>query len=749
MAPADAAPYLLSLLGLSADTDHLARLSPQAIKARTFAALQQVCLSSSRQQVLVLAVENLHWIDPTSEEWLTAMVESLVGAAILLLVTYRLGYRPAWLAHSSGTQLALPRLTADDSLVLMQSVPQAEQIPERLQQAIVGKAAGNPFFLEELTRAVGARSSEHATLGIPGTIQAVLAARIDRLPPVTKRVLQAAAVIGSKVAVPLLQAITQVPTDTLAGSLRHLQTAEFLYATRLVPEPAYTFTHALTQEVAYASLLHERRRAVHAQIVDVLERRDPDRLREPVDQLAHHAFHGERWDRAVTYCRQAGAKAQAREANWEAVTYFEQALVGLAHLPESRETGEQLIDVHLALLARLWRVGELPRMLDHLHQAETLARALGDQKRLGAVFYQMSFYCNLTGERERAIEAGEHALTIAQAGADLPLKIRTNLNLGRIYLGLGDYPRAMTSLRWNVAALDGDQLRERFGERFGSAREIAFQSRTWLAKCLAELGAFGEGIALAEEVMQVAEGNDNPFIRVAAYRDLGYVYLRQGDLDKAIPVLERGLSGCRAASILGLFPTMASLLGAAYGLAGCVAEALPLLEQAVAHAVSMRLMGDQALSVTWLGEAYLLAGRLEEAHTCATQACDVSSAYKARGYQAYALHLLGDIQTCREPAEVDPAEASYRQALALAEELGMRPLQAHCHLGLGILCTQVDRPAQARAELSSAIALYRAMEMTFWLPRAEAALAGVAESGLRDRGAGSEALNARRQTAIP
>ena len=139
LAPADAAPYLLSILGLSADTDHLAGLSPQAIKARTFAALQQVCLSSSRKQGLVLAVENLHWIDPTSEEWLTAMVESLVGAAILLLVTYRPGYRPAWLAHSSATQLALSRLSADDSLVLVQSVPQSAHLPDRLQQAIVGK----------------------------------------------------------------------------------------------------------------------------------------------------------------------------------------------------------------------------------------------------------------------------------------------------------------------------------------------------------------------------------------------------------------------------------------------------------------------------------------------------------------------------------------------------------------------------------------------------------------------------------
>ena len=204
-------------------------------------------------------MENLHWIDPTSEEWLTALVERMAGAAILLLVTYRPGYRPAWLAQSYATQLALPRLTADDSLMLVQSVPQAEHLPDRLRLEIVGKAAGNPFFLEELARAVGEHDSDHATLRIPDTIQAVLAARIDRLPPVAKRLLQAAAVIGVQVSVPLLQAISEMPEDTLTECLRHVQAAELLYETGLVPEQEYTFTHALTQEVAYASLLRERR----------------------------------------------------------------------------------------------------------------------------------------------------------------------------------------------------------------------------------------------------------------------------------------------------------------------------------------------------------------------------------------------------------------------------------------------------------------------------------------------------------
>jgi class 3 adenylate cyclase len=234
LAPADEAPYLLQVLGVAADTDPLATRDPRAIRARTFATLQQVCLASSRRQALILAVENLHWIDPTSEEWLTSLVERVAGTAILVLVTYQPGYRPAWLGHSYATQLALLRLTSDDSMVLVQSVPQTEPLPERLRQEIVGKAAGNPFFLEELTRAVVEHSGLPATLRIPDTIQAVLAARIDRLPPIAKRLLQAAAVISSQVAVPLLQAITAVSDDTLASTLRHLQAAEFLY------EPAWS-----------------------------------------------------------------------------------------------------------------------------------------------------------------------------------------------------------------------------------------------------------------------------------------------------------------------------------------------------------------------------------------------------------------------------------------------------------------------------------------------------------------------------
>ena len=196
--------------------------------------------------------------------------------------------------------------------------PQTTPLSDALRREIVGKAAGNPFFLEELTRDVVAHADRHATLVIPDTVQAVLAARMDQLPPEEKRLLQTAAVIGMDVPLPLLQAVAELPDDALNRGLAHLQAVEFLYETHRFPEREYTFKHALTHEVAYEALLQERRRMLHVRIMTALEGLYADRLAEQVDRLAHHAIRGEVWDKAVTYGRQAGAKAAERSALREA-----------------------------------------------------------------------------------------------------------------------------------------------------------------------------------------------------------------------------------------------------------------------------------------------------------------------------------------------------------------------------------------------------------------------------------------------
>ncbi len=308
-------PYLLLLFGLQVEPEQLAGLSPEIIRTRTFEVLHQMGLNSSRTRPLILTVEDLHWIDASSEAYLTALVERLAGVPILLLVTFRPGYRPAWLDKSYVTQLALQPLGPQASLQVVRAVLRQTPVDAHLEQQLLAKAEGNPFFLEELAQTLVERESREAALAVPDTVQGVLAARIDLLPSPEKRLLQTAAVIGKDVPLELLQAIAGLPEAALRRSLSALQALEFIYETRFSLEHTYTFKHVLTHEVAYRSLLQEQRQTLHARIVEVLETRYADRLSEQVDVLARHALEGGLWDQACSYFRQAGLKAMARSAH--------------------------------------------------------------------------------------------------------------------------------------------------------------------------------------------------------------------------------------------------------------------------------------------------------------------------------------------------------------------------------------------------------------------------------------------------
>jgi tetratricopeptide (TPR) repeat protein len=270
-----------------------------------------------------------------------------------------------------------------------------------------------------------------------------------------------------------------------------------------------------------------------------------------------------------------------------------------------------------------------------------------------------------------------------------------------------------------VVSLTGELL----SVYFGLPVPASVYARTWLIASLAELGAFAEGSIYGEEEAQIAESVGQPHDLASASFSTGLLYLRKGDLAKASAALEHGLELCQAWNIGSWEINIASHLGYAYALSGRVSEAISLLEQAVGQIASK--IGPSALWTAYLSEAYLLAGRREEAMQLAGRALALSSERNLRGERAWVLRLLGEIAVQRDPRDVEPAEAHYCQALALAEDLGMRPLQAHCHHGLGTLYAQTGRRAQAHTALTTAIALYRAMDMTFWLPQTEVALAQV------------------------
>jgi len=726
-------PAMLTLLDVPVDDRAWQALDPPQRRQRTLDALKRLVLRESQVQPVLLVCENLHWIDTETQVLLNSLVESLPTARFLLLVNYRPEYQHGWDSKTYYAQLRLDPLPPASTDELLQALLGDDPSLAPLTPLLMARTEGNPFFLEESVRTLvetgllggepGAYRLEQPlnTLPVPATVQAVLAARIDRLPPGEKRLLQTAAVIGTEVPLPLVQTIAELPEADLHRGLAHLQAAEFLYETRLFPEQEYTFKHALTHEVAYGSLLQERRRVLHARIVGAMETLYTDRVAEQVERLAYHALRGAVWDKAVAYARQMGTKALARSAYREAVAGFDQALLALGHLPESRDTLAQAIDLRFDLRIALNPLREDRRLLDCLREAEPLAEALGDQRRLGQVSAYLAQYLYGIGDYEPALASAQRALAIATGHGDIGLTSQAHLFLGIIFYAQGRYRQAIACLRKNVVALEGP-LRY---ETLGQTGLPAVVSRAVLAWCAAELGAFAEGMAIGEEGVRIAEEAGQSFSLAWAYLGMGFLFLRKGDLSQAIPVLDRGLGLCQTYNISAVLPRIAAALGAAYTLAERFGDAIPLLEQVVERGASMRFMADYALQLAWLSEGYVLTGRLEDAYALAGRARDLSGVHREQGHEAWVLWLLGEIAAHWEPPQAAQAEAHYQQALALAEELGMRPLLAHCHLGLGTLYAATGQRQQARTELSTAIALYHDMEMTFWLPQTEAVLAQV------------------------
>jgi DNA-binding NtrC family response regulator/tetratricopeptide (TPR) repeat protein len=711
-----ASPYLLGLLAPGEGGEALARLSPEVVKVRTFETLRELSRRLAGSTPLVLVVEDLHWVDRTSEEYLATLVEVVAGARILLVTTHRQGYRPPWMEKSYATQVALQPLSPRESLSLVRDVIGPAEVDQLTVEMIVAKAEGNPFFTEELARAVAEGGSPTPGSAVPDTVEEVLMARIDRLAVEDKRVLQAAAVIGRSLPFLLLQAILDPADEALRERLARLQAAEFLYETRAASELEYTFKHTLTHQVAYASLLPGQRRVLHARIVDALEGWQPEGREELVERLAHHAIGAEAWDKAVDYARRAGLQALVRSAHREAAAWLAQAMAALARLPDRPELLEQAIDVRFELRTALVQLGQFPRVLEILREAERLTERLGDRPRLGRVCAYMTDYCRQVGDYRRGEEAGRRAVAIAEALGDLALQVAANIYLGQVCCDLGEYRLASELFQRNVDALEGDHRRERLGLPYLPA----VHSRSWLVLCLAELGEFDRGVALAEEGLELAESAEHPPSVISACAALGRLWLRKGELARATAILERALELIQTWHVRVLLPMVAEALGLARVLAGRVPDGIEMLQNAYQQHEAMRGSAGLAPRATALGQAWLETGRADEARRLGTLAVEVARKHRERAYEAWAHCLLGEVASL-DATTVAEAEAELLTGSGLANILGLRPLLARCHLALAGAYAQARRTESAAEQLGCAAALFNELGMPVWVARADAA----------------------------
>ena len=719
---------LLSLLEVPVEDEAWGRLDPPQRQQRTLDAVKRLLLRESQVQPLMLLVEDLHWIDAETQALLDSLVESLPTTRLLLLANYRPEYQHRWGSKTYYRQLRIDPLPAESADDLLTSLLGTDESLDSLKRTLIERTEGNPLFLEESVRTlaetkalIGERGAYRLAHGataiqVPATVQAILAARIDRLSPEYKRLLQAASVIGKDVPFGLLLAISELAEEDLRRGLAHLQTAEFLYEAALFPDLEYTFKHALTLEVVYASLLRDQRRALHARIVGAIEDMWSGRLSEHVDRLAGHAFRGELWDKALLYGREAGGRAASRSAYREALVVLERTKEALEHLPECSETLEQSVDLRLDFLAVLNALGDLPRMLGLLAEAERLAVTLDDKPRLARVLSYANRCFWWLGQHEPGLAAGERALEIAQALADASLEAAANYHLGLSCMFAGDYRRGVEVYRRSGEILSGGLE----FQRLGMPALPGVISRAWLGYGLACLGDFTGGLAMTADALRVAEAAGHPYSIAVAVQSAGFPYVVQGDLPRALQWLERAADMARVGGFAVLRVLAETFLGRALSLAGRHSEAVKMLEDSEVYAESIQFRAMHTLSLAWLADAHLGAGRVAHAMTTIDRALQATRARGQRAAEAEVFLALAASHAAGERPDLEAARTATQQAISLADDLGARPLVARGHLTLGHLSHQAGASEQARNHFTLAAGMFANMGMDYWLEQVEA-----------------------------
>ena len=716
-------PAFLTLLEAPVDDSAWEALDAPQRRQRTLEGIKRLLLRECQLQPVMLIFEDLHWVDSETQAFLDLLVESLPTSRMLLLVNYRPEYRHGWAGKSYYTQLRMDPLPPESAEELLDSLLGTETSLQPVKKLLIDRTEGNPFFLEESVRTLvetrvlsGERGAYRLSaplqmVQVPATVQAVLAARIDRLPPEEKRLLQAAAVIGDEVRFSLLHAISEEGEQALRQRLSSLQAAEFLYEAQLFPELQYVFKHGLTCQVAYGSLVQERRRHLHARVVEAIEQLYPVRLNEHVELLALHATRGEDWTKSLAYSTQAGTKSLGRSANRDAVSYFEQALHALQQLPQSRENLERAVDVRLSLQASLFPLGELERMLNVLREAEELSKSLDDERRLAWALVYGNFVNAQTGRLPQGRVLGDQALALGRKLADTGILVVGRYYRAQSHLGY-DYRQAAALYRENIEILDGELTRQRFG-LYGVP---AVMSRGWMAWALGEQGRFDEGRAVGEEGMRIAESIDHPFTTCAVEWQGSHLYRLRGDLGITRERLERSMARGQQLQIPLIGPLCAWCLGYLDALSGDAQGGAERIRAAHAAMESMRYLLFRPLILAHLGESCLLAGRPDEALACAREGLGAARERGDRGYAAYALKVLGEVASAQ--GDFAKGASLLGESLSLAEAMGMLPLAAHVHVGLGSLHKGAGRHPLSQEHMERGTAIYRQLDMPFWAAKA-------------------------------
>jgi class 3 adenylate cyclase/tetratricopeptide (TPR) repeat protein len=719
-------PYLLELLAVKDSGIEKVPMSPEVKKDRIIEALKRIVLKGSEIRPLILAYEDLHWADKSSEEVLKYVLESIPGARVLLIFTYRPEFVHTWGAKSYHSQVTVNRLSNRESLMMLSHLLGTEELDKDLEEFILEKTEGVPFFIEELIKSLKDLkiierednryriTKDIKEVAIPATVQDVIMARVDSLPEGSKSLLQTMSVIGREFSYDLIKRITGLTEQEqeLLSQLSVLKDSELLYERGIYPQSTYIFKHTFTQEVAYNSLLLKRRKEIHEEIGEAIEALYPDRLEEHYELLAYHYARSANTDKTVEYLDLANQKVAKLSAMEEAKAYFDEAMALLDTLPETEENRQGRISLLVNQGEAFFLLLKMPEYYDLLTRYESMAKGLGNPELLGA-FYTGMGHCEFGfGHFEQAIQRLTKAAELCEAAGNAEDAGYAYAFLGWSHLFGGDFYKVLTVKEDVLRMMEQDfNLRWYLWGLCASSRACSY------------LGRWDQAVEAGQKALSAAEEySDNSGISFAAY-NLSMAYTSKGDMARAV---EYGELAVQKAPTLANKAFAQFFLGWALCRAGEPDKGIELLTSVLPTFRDRRFMPSVIPTTCFLGEGYWLAGEDDKARQTLEEGLEIGERCGARYYAGFAQRLLGEIALKTNPAQ---AASHFEKSIAVLQEIKAENELAVAYAGYGRLQKQQGQIGQAREYLTKALEIFERLGTLIEPDKVREELVDLAEEG--------------------
>jgi len=718
-------PPFLDLLSLKVDDENFTRLEPKQKRERTFEALRDFFVRKSQNAPLILIMDDLQWIDKTTEEFLDYLIDWLGNTGIMLILLYRPEYTHQWGNKSFFTKVGLDQLSTRSSAELVQAILEGGEVVPELRDLILNRATGNPLFMEELTHTLIENGSiqkknntyvlsrKAADIQVPDTIQGIIAARMDRLEDNLKQTMQVASVIGRDFAFRILQTITGM-REELKAYLLNLQGLEFIYEKRLFPELEYIFKHALTKDVAYNSLLHARRKEIHGKIGKAIEDIYAGRLEEFYEMLAYHYSKSDDHRKAYHYLKLSGEKASGNYSIWEAFNFYKGAINALKCLPETENNKKDQIEVYGLIYPLSPLIGVSEISLEMLKDGERLSKELGDERSLAKFCGIFSTYYLSQGDALQAKKYAEIGFSKVRKIQDIDLMAPLTVDLSWAYYSSGEHFKTLDIASDTIALLEKTRRESEYFDRpFNAYSAICSQ----YGISMALLGHFEKAKIFLEKALCFAsEINDMLELGLNNLQQ-GIFYSLKGDGVHAVAYCQNGIKYFEKSNLPMFLALCWGWLGYGHYLRGDLASARKYTEKGLNLHCSTPEVLVLSMYYANLSLIHHDSGNLSEAQNCAEKALELSQKYHGRDMEGWSRICLGRMKAKNNPSQLDQAEDSTLQGIQIVTELKLKPYAAFGYFCLGEMHADAGNREDALKNLKKAEIMYREMGIDFWPER--------------------------------